>query len=339
MTDNSSNGLHADVSMKDVERVAGVSHGAVSNFFNHPERVSESTRRRIAAAVADLGYVRDETARQLRAGTSATVGLSLLDGWNPFFNTVTTSIEGVIRDGGYELFVVNSSGYSERESRNLQAFASRRMAGILAVTHSPSVVDQLVVMQRRGIPTVLVDQGSRILRLPSVSVDNLLIGRLAGEHLAGLDRRRVWYVGIDDPHDDARLQGCAHGLRKNQMLQRIQVPDHSIGTGEAVGNSIGALASAERPDAIFAATDLLALGMMGALIRQGLRVPEDVAIIGVDDIAFARHSMIPLTTIRQPATEMGRTAAAMLLQYIRSGVPADPRSVTLAPELIVRNSA
>ncbi|MFV0427241.1 MAG: LacI family DNA-binding transcriptional regulator [Beutenbergiaceae bacterium] len=325
--------------MRDVERVAGVSHGAVSNFFNHPDRVSDSTRKKIAAAVSELGYVRDEAARQLRTGTSTTVGLSLLDGWNPFFNLVTASMEQVIRNGGYELLVVNSSGDPELESRNLQAFASRRMAGILAVTHRAAALDELITGHGRPIPMVLLDQHSPLRRLPSVSVDNAQIGLLAGAHLSGLDRQRIWCIGINDPHDHARMDGCRQGLRSDQRMQRIQVPDHSIDTGEALGKSIGSLRASERPDAIFATTDLLALGLLGALIRSGLTVPTDVAIIGVDDIAFARHSMIPLTTIRQPGQQMGAIAARLLLEQIRAGAPQDPQSVTLVPELIVRDSA
>lgn len=328
------------VGMGDVRRVAGVSHGTVSNVLNHPERVSEETRLRVLAVMDELGFVRNDVARQLRSGSSNTLGLVLLDTWNPFFNDLTRGIEDTVYREGWSLQVSTSALDSRRESQILSTFEERRVSGVLVVPTGDDSLIQIERMQSRGVGCVLVDRRSISPALSSVSVDDVAGGRLAGAHLRERGSRRVLYAGNPRVHAHAadRFKGMVEGVGGAALISEVDTATVDIGGGIRAGEYLVALPKREWPDAVFCANDLIAIGLMQVFTRHGVRVPDDVAIVGYDDIEFAAQTSVPLTTVSQPAYEMGVESAELLLGRLRGDHDAAPRQIVHMPKLVVRES-
>ncbi|HLR93494.1 MAG TPA: LacI family DNA-binding transcriptional regulator [Jiangellaceae bacterium] len=335
----------ARVSIRDVAVLAGVSLGTVSNVLNRPDRVAVATRERVEAAVDKLGFVRNESARQLRAGSSRMIGLIVLDASNPFFTDMARGAEQVVSHDGSSLVLCNSNEDDERESVHLQLFEEIRARGLLI---SPVSMEDphLQRLRERGIPVVLVDRMAASSDLCSVAVDDVTGGRLAVEHLLSCGHRHIGVVG--GPHSIRQVTERHEGARKAvaenaagttpARLEIIDTPTLTIDEGMAAGERVADLDPAERPTALFATNDLIALGLLQTLARRGLRVPEDVALIGYDDIDFAAAAAIPLSSIRQPRDELGRHAAALLLDEINAPDTHRHERVTFTPELIARES-
>lgn len=299
-------------SIRDVAARAGVSVGTVSNVLNHSDRVSTTAAERVLAAIAELGYVRNDAARQLRAGHSNTIGLVVLDVGNPFFSDLARGAEDKAASAGLTVILGNSDERTERESRYLDLFEQQRVQGVL-ISPFGDVTPRLHRLRSRGIPVVLVDRTSPDRQFSSVSVDDIAGGRLAIEHLTSLGRSRVAFVGgpmaIRQVSD--RLEGAQQAADASAAsLEVIEVEALTVMAGRAVGVALRERPPRERPDAVFAANDLTALGVLQALAMQGggVRVPDDIALIGYDDIDFAASAVVPLTSIRQPSALIGRTA-------------------------------
>jgi LacI family transcriptional regulator len=334
-------GVSRPVGVKDVARAAGVSAGTVSNVLNHPERVREDKRRRVETAVRDLGYVRNESARHLRSGSSRTLGLLLLDAWNPFFTDLAHGVEDWAADRSWALLISNSAREPERESLYLDLFAERRVQGVIAVP-TGDLADRLLALRQKGIATVVVDERDTGTGSMSVSLDDVRGGELAATHLLERGHREIAFAGspgrVTQVRD--RLLGATSAVEAAGTGARLRVlptASLSVDGGRRLGEELVRLPAAERPTALFASSDLVAIGVLQVLLRHGVRVPQDLALVGYDDIEFARQVAIPLTTVRQPSYEMGRTAAEMLIRQLTGDQP-DERHVVFQPELVVRES-
>src|SRR5919112_5013431 len=211
-------------SVKDVAAAAGVSLGTVSNVMNRPEMVSVGTRERVERAMLQLGFVRNESARQLRAGTSRRLAYVMLDGTNPFFHDVAQGIEQAADDAGLSLFICNSNGRPAREEVHLDRLMQQRVQGILITPVNPDspVLDEL---SRRGIPVVIVDRVREGGGFCSVAVDDVLGGRIAVEHLIEQGHRKVAFIGGPESIGQVRerLQGAReiwaeHGLAPDDLV-------------------------------------------------------------------------------------------------------------------------
>ncbi|MDO7880714.1 LacI family DNA-binding transcriptional regulator [Salinibacterium soli] len=332
----------AVVSVRDVAERAGVSVGTVSNVMNHPDKVSATTVARVQAAIDELGFIRNDAARQLRDGRSKTIGLVVLDVRNPFFTDVARGAEDRAADAGLTVTLGNSDDSTERESTYLDLFEQQRVHGVLISPYS-DITERLRRLRQRGIPVVLVDRTSDDLSFSSVSVDDVAGGRLAAEHLLEQGRRRIAFVGGSMIRQVAdRLEGARQAVsgHPDATLEFIETPALSVLAGRDAGNSVLARRADQRPDAIFAANDLVAMGVLQALMMQGqggLRVPQDIALIGYDDIDFASAAVVPLSSIRQPSALIGQTAVELLLAEAADPEVA-PSQVVFQPELIVRAS-
>lgn len=329
------------VKIKDVAHESGVSSGTVSNVLNHPERVAEPTRLRVQEAVRRLGFVRNESARHLRAGTSHTLGLLLLDAWNPFFTEVARGVEDWTFARGWAVLISNSARQVERESMYLDLFVERRVDGVIVVPNG-DLSERLIDIRRRGIPCVMVDQLDSGEESMSVSLDDVHGGELAVAHLLELGHRRIAFAGNPDRVTQVRdrLLGATKAISAASLpvhLSMLEPEDLTIDSGREIGERLVRLSASERPTAIFASSDMLAIGILQVLLRQGVRVPDDIAVVGYDDIEFARQVAVPLTSIRQPAYEMGRTAAELLTDQL-SGTPPQQRHVIFESTLVVRES-
>jgi LacI family transcriptional regulator len=332
----------AAVSVKDVALRAGVSTGTVSNVMNHPERVSAAVVQRVQAAIEELGFIRNDAARQLRAGQSKNIGLVVLDVRNPFFTDLARGAEDRASEGGFSVTLGNSDENPDREATYLDLFEEQRVHGVL-ISPIGDITERLVRLRRRGIPAVLVDRSSGDGDFSSVSVDDVVGGRLATRHLLETGRRRIAFVGgplaINQVAD--RLQGARRAIAETggATLAVLETEALSVVEGRRVGSRILQLPTDERPDAIFAANDLVAMGVLQALMMQGdgMRVPDEIALIGYDDIDFASAAVVPLSSVRQPSALIGQTAVEILL-----GEAANPgsasRHVVFQPELVIRES-
>lgn len=327
-------------SIRDVAERAGVSVGTVSNVLNHRERVAPGSVTRVNAAIAELGYVRNDAARQLRAGRSTTVGLIVLDVRNPFFTELARGAEREAASHGLSVLLANSDESVSREARYLDLFEQQRVRGIL-ISPYQEVGDRLRQMRQRGIAAVLVDRQSEDDHFSSVSVDDELGGYLACRHLLEIGRRRILFTGgpIDIRQIDDRVRGArrAVGEVPGATLETLPATASQVDDGRVAGDALAALAPNERPDAIFCANDLVALGVLQGLSAHGIRVPDDIALIGFDDIDFAAAAVVPLSSVRRPSLLMGETALRLLVEG--GDDPArPPEQVIFEPEIVVRAS-
>ncbi|WP_062217640.1 LacI family DNA-binding transcriptional regulator [Streptomyces sp. NBRC 109706] len=330
------------VGIKEVARAAGVSVGTVSNVINRPQMVAEETRERVQAAIVRLGYVRSESARQLRAGQSRIISLLVLDMANPFFVDVASGAERVARAEKLGVMLCNSAQSVAEEADYLSLFAEQRVRGVL-LTPADMSGRNLAEFRRHGIPFVFVDRVLPSAEGCSVSVDDVRGGTLAVRHLLEQGHTSVAYVSgpmslqqCRDREEGARIALDEAGLAPS-ALHHVEAERLDVTAGRDAGARL--LGLSPRPSAVFCANDLLALGVLQALFAGGVRVPEEMALVGYDDIEFAAAAAVPLTSVRQPAFRMGRQAAELLLEETGedAGLHRHQR-IVLDPELIVRDS-
>jgi LacI family transcriptional regulator len=331
--------------ISDVATAAQVSVGTVSNVLNRPHLVAPSTRERVTAAIADLGFVRNESARHLRAGSSRAIGLVVIDAANPFFSDVARGVEDAVQDFGGVVLLGNSSGDETRERRYIELFEQQRVRGVLVAPVSDAA-PPLSALTRLGIPVVYLDRHADDSAYSSVSVDDVNGGRIAASHLLAKGHRRLAFVGGPSSLRQVsdRRQGAEAVIEAvaGATLLAISTPGLTAAAGRQAAEELVLLPTDCRPTAVFAANDLIAIGLLQGLTAYGLHIPQDVAIVGYDDIEFAGTASVPLSSIRQPRAELGRRGAELLFEEIaarESGEPVIHQHVRFQPELVVRLSS
>jgi len=330
------------VTIKDVAREANVSVATVSRALNGHENVAEAVRKRVMAVAAQLRYSPHHAARSLSSRRTNTIGVVLPDLHGEFFSELMRGIDQVARERGLHLLVSSYHGDPAGQGAALRAMRGR-VDGLLVM--SPFVDGAGIVCDNlsTGMPAVLMNSRVAGADLPAVSVDNHGGAREMVRHLAEAGHRRIAFIaGPADNFDAAeRLRGYRDGLAESLPGAQPWVlqGDFDEASGHRAGLEL--LVADERPDAVFAANDMMALGAMGALRDAGRRVPDDVALVGFDDIPLARYVAPALTTIHQPIHEVGRRAAEMVLERARAApesAPPPAREV-LPTRLIVRESS
>jgi LacI family transcriptional regulator len=329
-------------SIREVAEQAGVSLGTVSNVLNRPEVVAEATRLRVQAVIEQLGFVRNGSAHQLRAGRSNHLGLVVLDVTNPFFTEVARGVEDAANEAGYVVILCNSDSSQEKEGRYLHMLQEQRTAGVL-ITPVQNDVAYLQHLRQRDIAIVLLDRPSRARDLCSVAIDDALGGELAMRHLLELGHRRIAFVSgplsirqYAERRRGARRAIKMAGLDPNEVLSEILIAAQNASSGEQCVETL--LARPARPGAVFCANDLLALGVMRGLGQRGIKIPDDIALVGYDDVEFASMLSPALTSIRQPKYQLGRAAADLLLHEINEADQHQHTQIMYQPELIIRAS-
>ncbi|WP_344448777.1 LacI family DNA-binding transcriptional regulator [Actinocorallia aurantiaca] len=323
-------------SIREVARRAGVSVGTVSNVLNRPDVVAEATRVRVLTAIEELGFVRNEAARTLRKGSGRTLGVIVEDISNPYFTDLARGVEDASNAGGYDLIWCTSDGSPEKERRRLDFLEQQGVSGVV-ITPVALDRDRIARLRARDVRMALVDRRMPGTGACSVNVDHVQGGRLAMRHLIELGRHDVAFVTAEpeSPPVRQRRGGALRALTRAGYApeQVLTIAEEEL-TAEAGQHAARRLLEfGTLPTGIFCANDLLAIGLINELTRNGVKVPQDVAVVGYDDIAPAATCVVPLTTVCQPRHELGVTATELLLAGI------DNQQVTLTPELVVRESA
>lgn len=335
----------SQVSIKDIAREAKVSHSTVSRALSNSPLVSVETRARIQGMARDMGYSPDAQARSLVKGRTQTIGVVVTTISDPFVAEVVQGIESTAHGLGYSVILASSNNESERELDAVDMLRSKRVDGLI-VTSSRVGAVYLRHLERIGVPIVLVnnhreEQGSYIF---SISVDNQHGGCLATQHLIELGHRRIAFVGGSSDHSPSvgRHKGYrealqAHGLAHDPALV---VP----GNGRSDGGEralLRLLNLEDRPSAVFCYNDMTAIGLLRAAREESLEVPQDLAVVGFDDIPFASYVVPPLTTIAQPKVEMGQRAMKMVLDLIQASASGSGQvsNIVVRGQLIVRASS
>lgn len=328
------------VTMSDVAAAAGVSLGTVSNALNHPERVTDELRTRVQRAIDSLGFVRNSAARSLAAGSSNTVGFVLVDLANSLFVDMARGAEVAAQAAGMYLVMANSDVSAGKQRTYLEHFNQEQVAGILA-TLVGGELDGLEGARRAGRPVVVLDTNTAIGDTCRVETDYELSGYLAAQHLLSLGRRRLAFAGgpVRMPAIGDRLRGAQRAVREaGAVLEHLDSAEIQADNGREIGERLRARDRADLPDGVVAAADLVALGLMQALVDVDIAFPDDIALIACDDNKSAYDSLIPISTIDLPGYQMGRSAMELLLEEIRSPETHTHRRVIIEPKLTARES-
>jgi DNA-binding LacI/PurR family transcriptional regulator len=332
------------VGLKDVARLSGVSIATASRVLTSPHLVQEATRERVQRAIDTLQYRPSRVARRLRRDPARThlVGLVVPDIQNPFFADLARGVENVAQEHGYMVFVGNSDEDADKERNYLELMRAESVDGII-LPPTAQVEPALEALARGGIPVVCVDRRLGGVSLDTVVADNVRGAREATEHLIRLGHRRIGFIE-GRPHlstSRERLEGYRHALQDAGAPfdpTLVRAGDSRQASGFRLARELLEDTSpAGRPSALLVGNNLMTLGALGAIRELGLCIPDDVAIIGYDDLPWAPAFDPPLTAVRQPAYEMGRRATELLLSRVDEP-QREPRLVVLEPELVVRRS-
>ncbi|MEN9380947.1 MAG: hypothetical protein RIR99_781 [Actinomycetota bacterium] len=326
------------VSLRDVAKAAEVSVGTVSNVLNHPEIVAPATLKRVREAIKALEFVPNGFARQLRSGSSRTLGLVVPDVSNPFFTEVARGVEDAASKRDYAVFLCNSDESTEKEDRYINVLIEQQVRGVL-ITPADASSDRLETLRERGIAVTLLDREIKGQMQCSISVDDVNGGQIAIEYLASLGHKDIaWVCGPESiPQVSDRGAGVAKAAKIASVnIETIRVSLMNTHQGEEAAHQILELTSP--PTAIFCANDLLALGVMRVLTANKVKIPDQMSVLGYDNIEFAASSAIPLSSISQPSYQMGITAANLLLDECESGNDHEHQQIRFQPQLVERAS-
>lgn len=328
----------------DVAKMAGVSQSAVSQVLNDSNSIPQETRQRVLRAMDQLGYVPNKFAQSLRTQKTFTIASIIPDITNPFYPAFQRGIQSVTNQHNYDLIIYDTDEKEENERRSLRSLASGGVDGaIVSLFHhtqedlKPLIDQNIQIVFWRGQP-----EANEKLIVDTIFVDNVSMAKTAVSHLIEKGHTRIGMIaGLENTHPRKnRVRGfcealSGHDLPVDDIL--IQGGDFTEIGGYQGMNEL--LKLSPRPTAVFTANDLMALGAMLALREANLNIPEDIALVGLDDIPSAKLVYPPLTTITQFQENIGRFAAEMVFERIAGTAPDEPRLVEMPFELIIRGSA
>jgi LacI family transcriptional regulator len=328
------------VTIDDVAREAGVSISTVSHVINGTRFVSETTKERVLAAIERLRYEPSSVAQSLKRDKSHAIGLLITDISNPFFTSLVRGVEDVASRAGYSVILCNTDEDPRRELSYLRMLRRKRVDGILL---APTGITQpyLDSLVEAGFPIVCIDRPSPGRRCDAVLVENAAGACAAVEHLVGLGHRRIGIISGLAPvgTSSERLEGYRQALRAHRLREDpLLVREGNSRLDGGYRRMLELLDLPVRPTAVFTTNNLMTLGALGALQARGVRVPEDVAVVGFDDFEWAMVLRPRLTTVAQPTYGIGEAAARLLLERIEKRTDDPPRRVVLPTRLLVRES-
>lgn len=329
--------------IREVARLAGVSVATVSKALNGTGFVSEELLARVVAAANQLGYAPHASARSLRSGASRILGLLVADITNPFFLTLVDALEKRASEACYSVILCNSAEDPERERRNLQLLLSQRADGMILVPTRDSWAGRIAALTRLPFPAILLDRRLDGLDFDSVTIDNRMAGALAAEHLHALGHRKVAVIMGSPEMAIARhrLDGFREAFaRHGVFLEESFVEKMAFDEAAAFRAAQRLIARPDRPSAIIATNNHLALGMLRAVADAGLSVPRDLSVMAIDDLPWFDVIRPRVSVVVQPSEAMANRCMETLLERVR---PANGRvlpveQIVLEPSLLVRDS-
>ncbi len=326
------------ISIKDIARLANVSHPTVSRALHHNPLVNAETAERIRQIAAEHGYRPSAVARSLVTRKTHTVGVVVTTIADPFVAGVVAGIEEAANEHDYSVFLANSNADPNREIKVVRSFEERRVDGII-VTASRVGARYANVLSQVRIPVVLLNNEHPSEFVHSVRIADYEGGRLATRHLRDLGHRRIGYIGdrYGRSSDTERFSGYRATLDEADIPFLPDLVVHADGQPEGGAEAMDRLLKLpDLPTAVFCYNDMTAIGALRAIRLRGLAVPGDISIVGFDDLLFAQYTEPPLTTIRQPEGEMGRLAMETLLRLL--GGNETEQSIRVPGELVIRQS-
>ena len=329
------------VTLADIAREVGVSKMTVSRAINNNALISPETRQRVLEVARRLNYQPNQHARALATNRSYLIGVVVPDLMNLYFAEVARAIESIARPAGFQLLICSTDEDPTREVGEVEVLLQRTDGLIISSVLAPTDTGAYRKMIKDGARIVLVDRTMRNLSCPAVATDNVEVGRIATDHLIGLGHTRIGHLSGDASSvSNDRLEGY-----------KLALSNHRIRFDKSLVMSCGLLESdgyaamrkwihkGDVPRAIFAVNDPAAIGGMKAIEEAGLRIGEDIAIVGAGNIHYGDMLRVPLTTVSWSRAEMGQQAAQLLIQAMAGEtIPARLRNVSLPPELVIRNS-
>jgi len=329
--------------MKDIAKDLGVSVITISKVLrNHPD-VGDETRERVLARVKELDYRPNLAARSLVTGRTYLVGLVVPDLLHPFFAEIAKSLSEVLRKNGYYLIVSSSEEDPDLEEQEINQLLARRL-DTLVIASCRSTVDLFFRIEKQQTPYVLIDRSLPGLLANFIGVDDDAVGILATRHLIEVGCKRIAHIrGPQTSPGIRRLEGYKRALAQSGLKiiddYIIMERKGDVETRQRGAEAMGQLLSLRpRPDGVFCFNDPLAMGAMNCALDQGLRIPDDIAVIGCGNLHYDDSLRVPLSSIDQHSRRIGEEAARIVLGILSSKVPPKPETVVLQPELIVRGS-
>lgn len=332
-----------NIRMKDIARDLGVSVVTISKVLrDHPD-VGEQTRERVLARVKELDYRPNLAARSLVTGRTYLVGLVVPDLLHPFFAEIAKSLSDALRQNGYSLIVSSSDEDPELEEQEINHLLARRL-DTLIIASCRSSVELFLRIEKQKTPYVLIDRGFPGLSANFVGVDDEIVGRLATQHLIDIGCKRIAHIrGPETSPGRNRLKGYKRVLKQ----AGLKITDEWIVAerkGDVQTRELGAkairhlMSLPQRPDGVFCFNDPLAMGVMNYALDQGIRIPDDLAVIGCGNLHYDDSLRVPLSSIDQHSRRIGEEAARISLGILKSKAAPKPEAVVLQPELVVRAS-
>ncbi|MEO6278435.1 LacI family DNA-binding transcriptional regulator [Roseateles sp.] len=324
------------VTLEQVAELAGVSPSTVSRILNGTAAVSQLKKDAVQAAIQALGFRPNPVARGLAGGRTLSVGVVTQIISSPFYGEALLGIERELEQAGYVPLFVSGNWHEEDERKAIETLLSRRVDGVIVL--AGRIADAELTKVSDSLPVVVVGRQLSGPQLFSFSFDNRLGARLATQHLIDLGHRRIAFIAGDLLHDDAveRQNGYFDALAAAGIAQDAHLILQSDFTEAGGMLSVSRLLERDvRFTALFASNDQMAIGACLGLHRRNLRVPDDVSLVGFDDLIMARYAMPPLTTVRQSVYEIGIEAAKAMLDMLRG---SKPKAALPGPELVVRES-
>jgi DNA-binding LacI/PurR family transcriptional regulator len=326
------------ISIKDIAKMADVSHSTVSRALRHSPLINRVTAEKIRRIAEESGYRASAVARSLVTRQTRTVGIVVTTIADPFAAGVVSGIEDAANDRGFSVILANSNADPDREVRVVRAFEERRVDGII-VTSSRAGAMYTPMLEQMRIPIVLLNNQHPSEFVHSVMIANIDASQEATGYLIELGHRRIAYLGDRNggQSDSERFAGYRRALEAAGVPFRPELMVHGDGKPEGGMRAIAQLlALPEAPTAVFCYNDMTALGALRQIRTNGLRVPQDISLIGFDDLYIAQYTDPPLTTVRQPMRQMGRMAMETLLHLLEGSESV--HSVKVPGELIIRES-
>ena len=334
------------VTMKDIAQDVGVSIITVSKVLRGHTDIGRETSRRVLERATELNYKPNLAARTLVTGRSSLVGLVVPDLLHPFFVEIANSLARELKSKGLYLIIASSEENASMEDETIEHLLAHRLDALVVSSCAPTASSLVQRIQQQGTPLVLLDRSLKDFRANFVGSDNVEMGRLATEHLLGLKRRRVAHIrGPENSIGRGRSEGYRAALdsrgieiRERFIVSTSTVDVDSTRQGEAAMEKL--LSQKPRPDAVFCYSDPIAIGAMQAILSAGLKIPDDIAVIGCGNLHYDDFLQIPLSSVDQNSNALGEMTAKLLLSLLKRKRDSKPnfRVVTVGCELVIRQS-